>query len=281
MRIDLHAHSVASDGTDTPGELVEVAAGAGLDVVALTDHDSVDGWAEAADAARRYGVVLVPGVEISCRADGISVHLLAYLPDPHHPGLRAELGRTRDDRVRRARRMVERIALDYPLTWQDVLEQVEDGATVGRPHIADALIARGHMEDREEAFRAVLAGGSPYYVPHYAPEVSKAIRLVLDAGGVPVMAHPLARRRGRVVSDATIAELAAGGLAGLEADHRDHLPAERAHARALAADLGLLVTGSSDYHGAGKANRLGEHLTEPEVLAALEEAATGALVVRG
>jgi predicted metal-dependent phosphoesterase TrpH len=280
VRIDLHAHSLASDGTDTPGELVAAAAEAGLDVVALTDHDSVAGWDEAADAARRHGVVLVPGVEISCLADGISVHLLAYLPEPDHPGLRAEFDRTRDDRVHRARRMVERIAHDYPLTWQDVLEQVEDGATVGRPHIADALVARGHLEDRDEAFRAVLANGSPYYVQHYAPEVFDAVRLVLDAGGVPVMAHPLAGRRGRVVPDATITELAAAGLAGLEADHRDHSPAERAHVRALAADLGLLVTGGSDYHGAGKPNVLGEHLTEPDVFAALEEASTGAAVVR-
>jgi predicted metal-dependent phosphoesterase TrpH len=280
VRIDLHAHSVASDGTDTPTGLVEAAVAAGLDVVALTDHDTVAGWAEAARAARDRGVVLVPGVEISCRAGGISVHLLAYLPAPDHPGLLAEFDRTRDDRVWRARRMVERLAPDYPLTWEDVLDHVEEGATVGRPHLADALVARGHVADRDEAFRRLLANGSPYYVGHYAPEALDAVRLVRSAGGVPVMAHPRAARRGRVVSDATIAALASAGLAALEADHRDHLPAEREHLRGLAAELGLLVTGSSDYHGTGKANRLGENLTDPEVFAALEAMARGAAVVR-
>jgi predicted metal-dependent phosphoesterase TrpH len=281
VRIDLHAHSLASDGTDAPSALVEAAARAGLDVVALTDHDSVAGWGEAADAARRLGVVLVPGVEISCRAGGISVHMLAYLPDPEHPGLRTEFDQTRDDRVWRARRMVERIAPDYPLTWDDVLEQVQEGATVGRPHLADALVARGHMADRDEAFTRVLANGSPYYVGHYAPEADDVVRMVRAAGGVAVMAHPLAARRGRVVSDRTIAGLAAAGLAGLEADHRDHYPSEREHLRALAADLGLFVTGSSDYHGTGKQNALGEHLTTSDVLAAIEAAAHGTGVVRG
>ena len=281
MRADLHAHSALSDGTDTPAGLVEAAAAAGLDVVAITDHDSVAGWDEATLAAHRYGVVLVPGIEVSCRAHDISVHLLAYLPDPRHPELRAELDRTRDDRVWRARRMVERIAVDYPFAWEDVLAQVEDGATVGRPHLADALVARGHVADRGEAFRRVLANGSPYYVGHYAPEAADAVRLVRAAGGVPVMAHPLAALRGRTVSDRTIAELVVAGLAGLEVDHRDHLPAERAHLRDLAAELGLLTTGSSDYHGAGKPNALGENLTDPEVLALIEDAATGAAVVRG
>lgn len=280
MRIDLHAHSLASDGTDTPAELVIAAAAAGLDVVALTDHDSVAGWEEAAQAARQIGIGLVPGVEISCRAEWISVHVLAYLLDPAHSELLAEFDRTRDDRVWRARRMVERISADYPLTWDDVLEQVQDGATVGRPHLADALVARGHVTDRDEAFREVLFTGSPYYVGHYAPDALDVVRMVREAGGVSVMAHPLAARRGRVVSDRVIAALAAAGLGGLEADHRDQLPAERAHLRGLAADLGLLVTGSSDYHGAGKANQLGEHLTDPDVLAAIEDAARGSRVVR-
>jgi predicted metal-dependent phosphoesterase TrpH len=280
VRIDLHAHSLASDGTDTPTALVAAAAAAGLDVVALTDHDSVAGWDEAAEAARRHGVVLVPGVEISCRAGGISVHMLAYLPDPGHRGLRAEFERTRDDRIWRARRMVERIAPDYPLTWEDVLEQVEDGATVGRPHLADALVARGHVADRDEAFRRVLANGSPYHVGHYAPEALDVVRMVREAGGVAVMAHPLAARRGRTVSDRTIAGLTAAGLAGLEVDHRDHYPSERAHLRDLADGLGLLVTGSSDYHGTGKQNVLGEYLTDPDVLATIEDTARGATAVR-
>jgi predicted metal-dependent phosphoesterase TrpH len=274
VRIDLHAHSLASDGTDSPAGVVAAAAAAGLDVVALTDHDTVAGWAEAADAARRLGVGLLPGVEISCVSGWISVHMLAYLPDPTHPGLVAEFERTRTDRVRRARRMVGLIDADYPLSWDDVLDQVEEGATVGRPHIADALVAQGHVADRDEAFTRILATGSPYHVGHYAPQAVDVVAMVRDAGGVPVMAHPRAGRRGRVVSDDVIAELAGAGLAGLEVDHPDHLPAERAHLRALAAELELLVTGSSDYHGLGKENLLGENLTTPEVLAAIRSLAS-------
>ena len=269
MRIDLHAHSRASDGTDSPAELIAAAAAAELDVVALTDHDTMAGWAEAGSAADRLGVTLIRGVEISCLAGWISVHLLAYLPDPTHPGLVAEFERTRTDRVTRARRMVDLIAVDYPISWQDVLDRAHRGATVGRPHIADALIARGHVADREEAFRGILAAGSRYHVRHYAPQALDVVAMVREAGGVPVMAHPRAGRRGRVVSDTVIADLAAVGLAGLEVDHRDHLPAERAQLRALADELGLLVTGSSDYHGRVKANLLGEHLTSPEVLSAI------------
>jgi predicted metal-dependent phosphoesterase TrpH len=278
--IDLHAHSTASDGTDSPGAVIQAAAAAGLDVVALTDHDSTAGWDEAAEAARRLGIVLVPGVEISCQAGGTSVHLLSYLHDPSDPALLAEAARTRQDRLTRARRMVGRIAVDYPLSWDDVLGQVTGEATVGRPHIADALVARGHVTDRAQAFAQVLAAGSPYFVPHYAPDAVTAVRLVRAAGGVPVMAHPRAGRRGRVVPETVIAGLAAAGLAGLEVDHRDHLTDERARLRELAADLGLLVTGASDYHGSGKENRLGEFVTDPEVFEAIVAAGSGSKVVR-
>lgn len=267
--IDLHVHSTASDGTQPPAELVRAAAAAGLDVVALTDHDSTAGWAEASAAAAVAGVQVLPGVEISCRLDGVGVHLLGYLIDPDHPGLRAELDATRDDRVHRARRMVQLIAVDHALTWDDVLAQVPDGATVGRPHLADALIARGHVVDRDEAFARILHSRGPYHVPHRAPDAVDAVRLVRSAGGVAVMAHPLAARRGRVVTDDAIGRLADAGLAGLEADHPDHLPAERGHLRHLARDLGLLVTGSSDYHGSGKPNRLGQETTTPDTLEAL------------
>jgi predicted metal-dependent phosphoesterase TrpH len=279
MRIDLHAHSLASDGSDHPAAVVEAALAAGLDVVALTDHDSMAGWPQAAQAARRHGIALVPGVEISCRAGGIGVHMLAYLLDPQSPELVTELDRTRDDRVWRARRMVERIAVDYSLSWDDVSRQVLAGATVGRPHIADALIARGHVASREEAFGRILVTGSPYFIGHYAPEATRVVRMVREAGGVAVMAHPAAGRRGRVVSDGAIAQLAAVGMAGLEADHPDHLSDERAHLRALAAELGLFVTGSSDYHGSAKPNALGENLTDPQVLAAIEGAAAGPIAV--
>ncbi|MBK8078604.1 MAG: PHP domain-containing protein [Kineosporiaceae bacterium] len=279
MRIDLHLHSTASDGTQPPAEVIAAAAAAGLDVVALTDHDTVAGWAEAAVAARVHDVVLVRGVELSCQWRGIGVHLLSYLHDPDDGALAAEMARTRDDRVGRAQRMVELISVDYPLTWEDVLGATPEDATVGRPHIADALIARGHMASRDEAFGAVLRTGSPYYVRHYAPDPIAAVRLVRAAGGVPVMAHPRAARRGRVVPDEVIAAMAEVGLAGLEVDHRDHLPTEREALRSLAADLGVFVTGSSDYHGAGKVNRIGENLTAPTVLEALEAAVTATPVL--
>ena len=269
VRIDLHTHSVASDGTDEPAQLVAAAALAGLDVVALTDHDSTRGWAEAERAALEHGVALVRGAEISCRTGGISVHVLSYLHDPDDAGLLAESERTRTARLTRAREMVERIAVDHPLTWADVEEQTVAGTTVGRPHIADALVERGHVTDRSAAFASLLAVGSPYYVEHYAPDAVRAVALIRAAGGVPVMAHPAAAR-GRIVADAVIEAMVGAGLAGLEVHHRDHDAHQRERLLRLAERLGLLVTGSSDYHGAGKPNLLGENTTAPEVLAELE-----------
>ncbi|CAM3490213.1 PHP domain-containing protein [Isoptericola cucumis] len=273
--IDLHTHSRASDGTDRPAQVLEAAAVAGLGVVALTDHDTTAGWDEAAAAVGRTGVALVRGTEVSTRVQtpqgGISVHLLSYLHDPADAALRAEWQRTRDARLTRARRMAERLGEDFPLTWDDVLAQTGDDATVGRPHLADALVAAGVATSRDEAFATMLHPGARYYVPHYAPRTDDAVRAVLAAGGVPVLAHPGAGARGRVVTDETIADLAAAGLAGLEVDHRDHDDATRARLRGLARELGLFVTGSSDYHGTGKLNRIGEHTTAPEVLADIED----------
>jgi predicted metal-dependent phosphoesterase TrpH len=271
VRIDLHTHSTASDGTDAPGQVVADAAAAGLDVVALTDHDTTAGWAQATDAALRHGVALVRGAEISARSGGISVHVLSYLHDPAHAALLAELDRTRDARTSRARRMVDLLGEDYPITWEDVLAQTVEGTTIGRPHIADALVAAGHVADRSAAFATILAPGTPYYVPHYAPGAVAAVRGVRAAGGVPVFAHPGADGRGRVVADSVIEEMAAAGLAGLEVFHRDHDERQRARLEDLARTLGLFVTGSSDYHGAGKPNRLGENTTAPTVLAQIEE----------
>ncbi len=276
MTIDLHTHSTASDGVDSPAEVLRAAAAAGLTVVALTDHDTTAGWGEAAEAAEQVGVRLIPGTEISCLADGISVHLLSYLNDPDDPGLLAEFRRVRAERDGRARRMVERIAADHDLSWEDVEARVAPGATVGRPHIADALVDLGIVPSRDAAFDTLLHRESPYYLPYYAPDAADAVRLIRAAGGVPVMAHPLAGRRGRVVSHATIAALAEEGLLGLEADHPDHTDEERAVLRGLARDLGLLCTGSSDYHGRVRGNVLGQFTTGPEVLDAIVAAATGA-----
>jgi predicted metal-dependent phosphoesterase TrpH len=280
--IDLHTHSTASDGTQAPADVVRSAAAAGLDVVALTDHDTYAGWPAAVAAAREVGVGLVRGVEISCSHKGISVHLLAYLVDPSAPQLLAELDRSRDSRVTRVDRMVERMAADgIPVTADQVRAVAGAGATLGRPHIADALVDSGYVRTRDEAFTDVLRTGSRYYVSHYAPDPVRAVRLVREAGGVPVMAHPFAGRRGRIVGDDVIELMAQAGLAGLEVDHRDHDADERAHGHALARALGLFVTGSSDYHGTGKVNRLGEHTTHPDVLAAIvDQATSGVEVVR-
>jgi predicted metal-dependent phosphoesterase TrpH len=278
VRIDLHTHSVASDGTQAPAEVVASAVAAGLDVVALTDHDTTAGWVEAAGAARRLGIVLVPGMEISCSWRGISVHLLSYLHDPVHPGLRAETEHARSSRGHRAERMVELIDQDYPLTWDDVAAQASEDATLGRPHIADALVARGHVRTRDEAFATILASGSGYYVGHYAPDPVDAVRLVCAAGGVPVFAHPRASARGRTVGNDVIEAMVEAGLVGLEVDHRDHRPEDRTRLRQIADSHGLLVTGSSDYHGAGKQNLLGENVTAPAALERIEAEGTGSVV---
>ena len=281
MRIDLHAHSNVSDGTQAPAEVIASAAEAQLDVVALTDHDSTDGWAEASAAAREHGVALVPSMEISCRtSEGISVHLLSYLHDPAHAGLLEEITKAKDARFTRAERMVSLLAEDYPLTWDDVIHHVAPGATLGRPHIADALVAAGVVEDRSEAFESILTSRSRYWVQHYAPDPAYAVELVRDAGGVPVFAHPVASSRGRIVGENTYREMIDAGLAGLEIDHRDNPEEGRSFLRRLAGRHGLLVTGSSDYHGAGKPNLLGENLTAPEVFARIEELGTGSTVVR-
>lgn len=275
MRIDLHTHSTASDGTDSPAELMRLAAAAGLDVVAITDHDTTSGWDEAL-AARPPGLTVVPGVEFSCvhhTDDGrrISLHLLAYLADPLNPAIEAEWSRLRDTRRDRGRTMVENLAADgYPISWQQVSD-LAAGGSVGRPHIGRALVDSGVVADVDTAFRDLLSSRQKYYVRKADTDVFDAIRLVREAGGLPVFAHPIARRRGPVVPDETIAAMAAAGLVGLEVDHPDHDADDRAHAAGLARELGLLGTGSSDYHGHNKATPIGACLTDPDVYARLLE----------
>ncbi|MFC9286904.1 PHP domain-containing protein [Streptomyces sp. NPDC057052] len=281
MRIDLHCHSTASDGTDTPAELVRNAAAAGLDVVALTDHDSTRGHAEAI-AALPPGLTLVTGAELSCRVDGISMHMLAYLFDPDEPALLAERELVRDDRVPRARGMVARLnELGVPVTWEQVARIAGEGS-VGRPHVATALVELGVVPTVSDAFtREWLADGGRAYVGKHETDPFEAIRLVKAAGGVTVLAHPAASKRGRTVPESVIAELAAAGLDGIEVDHMDHGDDTRARLRGLAADLGLLVTGSSDYHGSRKTCVLGEYTTDPEVYGEITRRATGAFPVPG
>jgi predicted metal-dependent phosphoesterase TrpH len=279
--IDLHTHSTASDGTEPPAAVMAQAVAAGLQVVALTDHDTTRGWDEASAAARRLGITLVPGIEVSCSRGRQSIHLLAYLPDPADPALSSELRRARESRETRLDRMVELMAADgIPLTVAQVRAQVEPGATPGRPHIADALVEAGIVGHRDEAFARWSSSNSRYYVEHYAPDPVEAVALVRGAGGVAVIAHPHSGLRRRQVSDALIEEMADAGLAGLEVRHRDHDAAAIGRLLELAASLDLFVTGSSDYHGEGKLNRLGENVTTAEVLEGIEARARGAHVVR-
>ena len=279
MRIDLHTHSSVSDGTDTVPELLASARAAGLDVVGLTDHDTTAGW-QAAAAARPPGLTVVPGMEMSCRwfpADTppISVHLLAYLFDPAHPGFAAERARLRDERLERGERIVRGLADGgHPVSWERIVERSE-GGVVGRPHIARALVEAGVVESVDHAFTTLLHHSSPYYVAKVDTEVREGIALVRAAGGVPVFAHGLATKRGRVVGDAAVAAMVEAGLMGIEVDHPDHSPAERAHLRGLAADLDLIVTGSSDYHGTNKATPIGACTTDPDQLEAILAAGTG------
>ncbi|MGY0058683.1 PHP domain-containing protein [Streptomyces sp. LZ34] len=303
MRIDLHTHSTASDGTDTPAELVRNAAAAGLDVVALTDHDTVGGYEEAKRALRGIssGLTLVTGAELSCRlavplspggpaapgtsedgAAGVSLHMLAYLFDPAEPELARERELVRDDRVPRARAMVGKLReLGVPITWEQVARIAGDGA-VGRPHVATALVELGVVESVSDAFTPQwLANGGRAYAEKHELDPFDAIRLVKAAGGVTVFAHPLALKRGQCVPESAIAELAAAGLDGIEVDHMDHDEPTRARLRGLAAELGLLTTGSSDYHGSRKTCRLGEYTTDPEIYGEITRRATGASPVPG
>lgn len=280
-RIDLHCHSTASDGTLTPAELVTAGAKAGLDVMAITDHDTTGGWQAAAEA-RPGGLRLVRGSELSCRwydvQPSIPLHLLAYLFDPTEPRLAAELASVRDDRERRAERIVELLRADgVDISWPEVHEYAQ-GGSVGRPHIAQALIRAGLVKTTDEAFASRWLGAR-YFVPKADLDVFEGVRAVRAAGGVPVFAHPRATTRGRIVPDELIIDLAGAGLFGLEADHEDHTPAERAYVRALAEKLGLVVTGSSDFHGTHKTVRLGAFLTAPEAYEKIVAAASGVPVL--
>lgn len=281
MRIDLHAHSTASDGTDTPAELVRNAAVAGLDVVALTDHDTVGGYAEAI-AALPPGLTLVTGAELSCRLDGIGVHMLAYLFDPREPELHAERELVRDDRTPRAQAMIDKLrALGVDITWEQVA-RIAGAGSVGRPHIAAALVELGVVPTVADAFTPDwLADGGRAHAQKHELDPFDAIRLVKAAGGVTVFAHPAAVKRGRCVPESALAELAAAGLDGIEVDHMDHDTATRARLRGLADELGLLTTGSSDYHGSRKTCRLGEYTTDPEIYGEITRRATGAFPVPG
>ena len=274
MRIDLHTHSSVSDGTDTPSALVDRAKQVGLDVVALTDHDTFAGLDEAVSRGEQIGLRVVRGMELSCTRVGQSVHLLAYGADPAFPELAAELARVRGGRMGRLAGVLHRLVeLGVPVTEEQVLTEVGESPSVGRPHIADAMVKAGHVADRTEAFDRFLADGGPAHVPRYAIPVERGIDLVHHAGGVAVIAHPWGRGREHILPPDVLARLSdERELDGIEVDHQDHDPRTRARLRALAGELGLLATGSSDYHGTGKLDHdLGCNTTDPAVFDTLME----------
>lgn len=286
--IDLHAHSTRSDGKESPTEVFEHAAAAGVEILALTDHDTISGWAEAREAAVRLGIGFVPGIEVTTlskvqvgdRLRFISVHMLAYLPDPTHERLSRELNATVNSRETRAMKMVDKLAKDFDITWDGVLAMLEDGATIGRPAIADALVELGVVADRAEAFRGPLDKHGPYYVANETIDTIEAIKLIREAGGVPVIAHPLTDVRPGIsrgdLPEEHFEKLIDAGLAGFEVYHREVPEVAREWLRMLAAKHDLVITGSSDYHGIhGKPNRLGENTTAPEMLERIIAQATG------
>lgn len=274
LPIDLHTHSNVSDGTEPPAAVIRAAADAGLGTVALTDHDTWEGWDEAAAAARELGISFIPGVEFSTQVERASVHVLGFLVNRENEPLLKTMTEVRESRLTRAERMVERIGMDFPITWQEVLAESERGATIGRPHIADALVRRGIVVDRNEAFAGILHWQGGYYQPHHAPHPVQAIRLIKDAGGVAVLAHPGSRGRGGI-RDGNLARLVDAGLDGVEIFHRENDAENRALLQDYARKWDLIITGSSDYHGDGKQNRLGENTTEPDQLRKILERASG------
>ena len=280
MIIDLHTHSTYSDGTDKPSELINKALAAGITIIGLTDHDSISGWQEATNSLRP-GISLVPGAEISCQTtDGISVHILGLLFDSSNSELMNTLEKTRENRHGRMEKIIARInEAGIDITMNDVLAQLSDGATLGRPHLADALVKKGVVASRDEAFAQMLHNNSKYYVSHYSPTPEAAIALIKAAGGVSVIAHPMASHRGRTISLETFGSLIESGLDGIEVDHRDHSPDEKMQLITLAKESNLVMTGASDYHGNGKLNSLGEYTTNPEQWEKLEARANARRVI--
>lgn len=268
-RWDLHCHTVYSDGTATPEDLVSQAKLAGLQGVAITDHDTTAGWEDFRSASKSSNMPVIFGSEITAEDSGVFVHMLAYQYNPQDSLIVSMFALTRKRRFERTKRMVEKMSHDFPITWDDVLSQAKLGdlTTIGRPHIADALVKAGVFQTRSEAFAGPVSTRGPYYIPTPSPNVREVIEAVKHAGGVVVIAHPADPQRNRVLlSDAQIISFAAAGLDGLEVYHRGNSKDQRQRLLALAQKCDLLVTGGSDWHGSGKPNRLGEETTSSDVV---------------
>lgn len=286
MRIDLHTHSTASDGTDSPAELVVNAAAVGLDALAITDHDTTAGWDEAR-AALPPGLRLVRGAELSCvspdgRGGHCTVHLLAYLFDPTADAVVREYARARAERRGRLAKIADLMAADgFPIDAESLLAAVPEEATAGRPHLAMALMRAGVVKSVDEAFARFLNDRGRYYLPSSRTPIEDSIEMIDRAGGVTVLAHAFATHRGPTVTAEVIKELAGVGLSGVEVDHPDHDESARKRLRRLADELGLITTGSSDYHGTNKVIRLGQETTAPEMLEEIARRTTGVPIVTG
>ena len=279
--IDLHTHTTCSDGTDSPFALVKKALAAGITTLAITDHDTTAGWNEAISAIQPQ-IELVLGAEVSClTSDGISVHMLGLLFNGEDAQMQQMLADSRDTRLPRMRRMVELLSADgINISLDDVYRAAPEGATVGRPHLADALVANGVVASRDEAFLDLLNNDSKYYVTHAAPTPVDAIGTIRRAGGVAVIAHPFASRRGQIITVNTFSDLVAAGLNGIEVHHRDQNAQEQETLTAIAHELTLVITGSSDYHGTGKLNGLAENTTHQAQWEQLESLADARRVVK-
>lgn len=279
--IDLHTHTTASDGTDSPFTLVKKALATGVTTLGITDHDSTAGWEEAISALAPQ-IELVLGAEISCLTlDGISVHMLGLLFDGKDQHMQQMLADSRDTRLPRMRKMVALLQADgFDISLEDVYQAAPDQATIGRPHLADALVAKKIVANRDEAFADLLHNESKYYVTHAAPTPADAISMIKRAGGVAVIAHPFASRRGQILTVETFSDLVNAGLDGIEVHHRDQSPAEQDVLTSIARELNLVTTGSSDYHGTGKLNAMGENTTHPAQWEALEARANARRVIK-
>ena len=279
--IDLHTHSNVSDGTDTPAQLINKAHSQGISVLAITDHDSTAGWGEAITALRP-GMDLVLGSEISCQSEGgFSVHMLGLLFDGENVELQSSMEKVRENRIGRMEKIIARLnGAGIEISMEDVLRELNDGATLGRPHLADALIKKGVAKNRDEVFAELLHNNSKFYIPHYSPTPNEVIKMIKKAGGVAVIAHPFASLRGRTIDESAFSPMVEAGLDGIEVFHRDHAPDQQELLLNIVKDFNLVATGSSDYHGEGKLNTLAEFTTSKDNWEELESRANKRRVVR-